>query len=158
MALPNVTPEQRAKALEKAAQVRKARKELKENIKSGKTDPASVLMKREASATRRAQNSLSKMVASFEQGDKYAETVTKAVTDGATQAVEETVQAGTKAIDEVAKKSAKSIEKLEQAANARAKRFMRITKSEVMVNIAIWIAVAVASAIILSFCYEFFTK
>jgi hypothetical protein len=41
MALPNVTPEQRAKALEKAAQVRKARKELKENIKSGKTDPAS---------------------------------------------------------------------------------------------------------------------
>lgn len=37
-------------------------------------------MKREASATRRAQNSLSKMVASFEQGDKYAETVTKAVT------------------------------------------------------------------------------
>ena len=28
MALPNVTPEQRAKALEKAAQVRKARKEL----------------------------------------------------------------------------------------------------------------------------------
>ena len=115
-------------------------------------------MKREASATRRAQNSLSKMVASFEQGDKYAETVTKAVTDGATQAVEETVQAGTKAINEVAKKSAKSIEKLEQAANARAKRFMRITKPEVMVNIAIWIAVAVASAIILSFCYEFFTK
>lgn len=54
--------------------------------------------------------------------------------------------------------SAKSIEKLEQAANARAKRFMRITKPEVMVNIAIWIAVAVASAIILSFCYEFFTK
>ena len=52
----------------------------------------------------------------------------------------------------------KSIEKLEQAANARAKRFMRITKPEVMVNIAIWIAVAVASAIILSFCYEFFTK
>ena len=47
---------------------------------------------------------------------------------------------------------------LEQAANARAKRFMRITKPEVMVNIAIWIAVAVASAIILSFCYEFFTK
>lgn len=29
MALPNVTPEQRAKALEKAAQVRKARKELR---------------------------------------------------------------------------------------------------------------------------------
>lgn len=51
-----------------------------------------------------------------------------------------------------------AIEKLEQAANARAKRFMRITKPEVMVNIAIWIAVAVASAIILSFCYEFFTK
>ena len=48
--------------------------------------------------------------------------------------------------------------KLEQAANARAKRFMRITKPEVMVNIEIWIAVAVASAIILSFCYEFFTK
>ena len=90
--------------------------------------------------------------------DQKAENVTKAVTDGATQAVEETVQAGTKAIDEVAKKSAKSIEKLEQAANARAKRFMRITKPEVMVNIAIWIAVAVASAIILSFCYEFFTK
>lgn len=35
MALPNVTPEQRAKALEKAAQVRKARKELKENHRSG---------------------------------------------------------------------------------------------------------------------------
>ena len=34
MALPNFTPEERAKALEKAAQVRKARKELKENIKS----------------------------------------------------------------------------------------------------------------------------
>ena len=31
-------------------------------------------------------------------------------------------------------------------------------EQEVMVNIAIWIAVAVASAIILSFCYEFFTK
>lgn len=31
MALPNVTPEQRAKALEKAAQVRKARKELTGN-------------------------------------------------------------------------------------------------------------------------------
>ena len=46
MALPNVTPEQRAKALEKAAQVRKARKELKENIKSGKTDPASILKTR----------------------------------------------------------------------------------------------------------------
>lgn len=46
MSLPNVTPEQRAKALEKAAQVRKARKELKENIKSGKTDPASVLKTR----------------------------------------------------------------------------------------------------------------
>ena len=46
MALPNVTPEQRAKALEKAAQVRKARKELKENIKSSKTDPASVLKTR----------------------------------------------------------------------------------------------------------------
>ena len=39
-------------------------------------------MKREASATRRAQNSLSKMVASFEQGDKYAETVTKACRRG----------------------------------------------------------------------------
>ena len=46
MTLPNVTPEQRAKALEKAAQVRKARKELKENIKSGKTDPASILKTR----------------------------------------------------------------------------------------------------------------
>ena len=46
MALPNFTPEERAKALEKAAQVRKARKELKENIKSGKTDPASVLKTR----------------------------------------------------------------------------------------------------------------
>ena len=46
MALPNFTPEERAKALEKAAQVRKARKELKENIKSGETDPASVLKTR----------------------------------------------------------------------------------------------------------------
>lgn len=35
MALPNVTPEQRAKALEKAAQVRKARKELKEKLFTG---------------------------------------------------------------------------------------------------------------------------
>lgn len=168
--------EQFKKFMEKFIEDQKAendafRKEVKDSLSSTATDfkqrtdlildemkSIQSDMKREASATRRAQNSLSKMVASFEQGDKYAETVTKAVTDGATQAVEETVQAGTKAIDEVAKKSAKSIEKLEQAANARAKRFMRITKPEVMVNIAIWIAVAVASAIILSFCYEFFTK
>lgn len=46
MALPNMTPEQRAQALEKAAQARKARKELKENIKSGQTDPISVLKTR----------------------------------------------------------------------------------------------------------------
>ena len=46
MTATSIAAEQRAKALEKAAQVRKARKELKENIKSGKTDPASVLKTR----------------------------------------------------------------------------------------------------------------
>ena len=43
MPLPSLSPEQRAAALEKAAEVRKARAELKEQLKSGKTTLASVL-------------------------------------------------------------------------------------------------------------------
>lgn len=43
MALPTMTPEQRAAALEKAAAARKARAELKENIKNGKVFIADVL-------------------------------------------------------------------------------------------------------------------
>jgi hypothetical protein len=41
--LPVLSPEQRAAALEKAAEVRKARAELKEQLKSGKTNLATVL-------------------------------------------------------------------------------------------------------------------
>jgi len=41
--LPSLSPEQRAAALEKAAEVRKARAELKEQLKSGKTTLAAVL-------------------------------------------------------------------------------------------------------------------
>ena len=41
MPLPTLTPEQRAAALEKAAEVRKARAELKEQLKQGKTTPVS---------------------------------------------------------------------------------------------------------------------
>ena len=43
MPLPSLSPEQRAAALEKAAEVRKARAELKEQLKSGKTTLAAVL-------------------------------------------------------------------------------------------------------------------
>lgn len=43
MPLPTLTPEQRAAALEKAAVVRKARAELKEQLKQGKTTLAKVL-------------------------------------------------------------------------------------------------------------------
>lgn len=43
MALPTMTEEQRAAALEKAAQARKARAELKANIKSGKVTIKQVL-------------------------------------------------------------------------------------------------------------------
>ena len=43
MPLPSLTPEQRAAALEKAAEIRKARAELKDQLKSGKTTLASVL-------------------------------------------------------------------------------------------------------------------
>ena len=43
MPLPTLTPEQRAAALEKAAEVRKARAELKEQLKQGKTTLAKVL-------------------------------------------------------------------------------------------------------------------
>lgn len=45
MALPQLTPEQRAAALEKAAQARKARAELKEKLKKGETDIQAVLKK-----------------------------------------------------------------------------------------------------------------
>jgi hypothetical protein len=41
--LPPLSPEQRAAALEKAAEVRKARAELKDQLKSGKTSLAAVL-------------------------------------------------------------------------------------------------------------------
>ena len=43
MPLPSLSPEQRAAALEKAAEIRKARAELKDQLKSGKTSLASVL-------------------------------------------------------------------------------------------------------------------
>ena len=43
MPLPSLSPEQRAAALEKAAEIRKARAELKEQLKSGKTSLAEVL-------------------------------------------------------------------------------------------------------------------
>jgi S13-like H2TH domain len=41
--LPSLSPEQRAAALEKAAEIRKARAELKDQLKSGKTSLKSVL-------------------------------------------------------------------------------------------------------------------
>lgn len=43
MPLPTLTPEQRAAALAKAAEVRKARAELKEQLKAGKTTLPAVL-------------------------------------------------------------------------------------------------------------------
>lgn len=43
MPLPSLSPEQRQAALEKAAEIRKARAELKDELKSGKTTLASVL-------------------------------------------------------------------------------------------------------------------
>lgn len=43
MALPQLTPEERAAALEKAAAARRARKELKESLKRGGTDLKQVL-------------------------------------------------------------------------------------------------------------------
>ena len=43
MPLPQLSPEQRKAALEKAAEIRKARAELKDQLKSGKTSLASVL-------------------------------------------------------------------------------------------------------------------
>ncbi|APT90712.1 integration host factor [Corynebacterium sphenisci DSM 44792] len=43
MALPQLTPEQRAAALEKAAQARKVRAELKDKLKRGATDLPEVL-------------------------------------------------------------------------------------------------------------------
>ena len=48
MPLPSLSPEQRAAALEKAAEIRKARAELKEQLKSGKTSLASVLDRAES--------------------------------------------------------------------------------------------------------------
>ncbi|MCL2535230.1 MAG: integration host factor [Nocardiaceae bacterium] len=47
MALPTLTPEQRAAALEKAAASRKARSELREGLKSGKLTLVEVLDKAE---------------------------------------------------------------------------------------------------------------
>ena len=43
MPLPTLTPEQRAEALAKAAKVRKARAELKEQLKSGETTLVAIL-------------------------------------------------------------------------------------------------------------------
>lgn len=43
MSLPNLTPEQRAEALAKAAEVRKARAELKDQLKRGRTNLAEVI-------------------------------------------------------------------------------------------------------------------
>ena len=43
MALPTLTPEQRAAALEKAAEARKARAELKNKLKNGGTSLSQVL-------------------------------------------------------------------------------------------------------------------
>lgn len=48
MPLPSLSPEQRAAALEKAAEIRKARAELKDQLKSGKTSLAAVLDRAEA--------------------------------------------------------------------------------------------------------------
>ena len=50
MTLPNLSPEQRIAALEKAAEVRKARAELKEQLKQGKTTLAEVLDRAEEDA------------------------------------------------------------------------------------------------------------
>jgi transposase len=47
--LPTLSPEQRAAALEKAAEVRKARAELKEQLKAGKTTLTKVLDQAESS-------------------------------------------------------------------------------------------------------------
>lgn len=47
MPLPSLSPEQRQAALEKAAEIRKARAELKDELKSGKTTLASVLNRAE---------------------------------------------------------------------------------------------------------------
>lgn len=47
MPLPTLSPEQRAAALEKAAEIRKARAELKEQLKSGKTTLTTVLERAE---------------------------------------------------------------------------------------------------------------
>ncbi len=48
MPLPSLSPEQRAAALEKAAEIRKARAALKEQLKQGKTTLAAVLDRAEA--------------------------------------------------------------------------------------------------------------
>ena len=47
MPLPSLSPEQRAAALEKAAEIRKARAVLKDELKSGKTTLAAVLNRAE---------------------------------------------------------------------------------------------------------------
>ena len=48
MPLPTLSPEQRAAALEKAAEIRKARAELKEQLKQGKTTLTKVLDRAES--------------------------------------------------------------------------------------------------------------
>ena len=48
MPLPSLTPEQRAAALEKAAEIRKARAQLKEQLKQGKTTLGAVLERAES--------------------------------------------------------------------------------------------------------------
>ncbi|HWB37550.1 MAG TPA: integration host factor, actinobacterial type [Rugosimonospora sp.] len=48
MPLPTLSPEQRQAALEKAAEIRKARAELKDQLKSGKTTLSAVLARAES--------------------------------------------------------------------------------------------------------------
>ena len=48
MPLPSLSPEQRAAALEKAAEIRKARAELKDQLKTGKTSLTDVLDRAES--------------------------------------------------------------------------------------------------------------
>ncbi|HET6213863.1 MAG TPA: integration host factor, actinobacterial type [Micromonosporaceae bacterium] len=48
MPLPSLSPEQRAAALQKAAEIRKARAELKEQLKKGETTLADVLSRAES--------------------------------------------------------------------------------------------------------------
>ena len=55
MALPTLTDEQRKAALEKAAQARHARAELREKVKTGKAKAAKIMDELGISATRRVK-------------------------------------------------------------------------------------------------------